>query len=132
MTNYDGKTPETPNNRKEVPSQFRRGWLDELDGRLGLARDIRGRFDEIAADLGGIEALSYARRSLIERALWIEYWLAQQERELADGRLEGFDAGKYVQAVNGLQGVLAKVGLDRVARRVPSMSEFLQRREADR
>lgn len=130
MTNYVVNAPLMANKQKEVPQQFRRNWLDNLDGRLGLARDMRARFDEIAGDLGGAEGLSYARRSLIERALWIEYWLAQQERELADGRAEGFDAGKYVQAVNGLQGVLAKIGLDRVARRVPSLTEYLQRRES--
>jgi hypothetical protein len=123
------ETPKNPQKKRAVPTQFRRGWLDELDGRLGLARDLRGRFDEIAADLGGIEALSYARRSLIERALWVEFWISQQERELVEGR--DIDVGRYTQAVNALQGLFSRIGLDRVARRVPSLSEFLQRREAD-
>jgi hypothetical protein len=119
-----------PMNGKQqaVPAQFSRGWLDSLDGRLGLARDMRARFDAIASDLGGIKELTYARRSLIERVLWLEFWLAKQERELAEGR--DVDMGRYTQGVNSLQGLFLRIGLDRVARRVPSLTEYLQRREA--
>jgi hypothetical protein len=122
------KNPEIPQKQRAVALEFRRGWLDELDGRLGLARDLRARFDEIAADLGGIETLSYARRSLIERALWAEFWISRQERDLAEGR--EIDVGRYTQAVNSLQGLFSRIGLDRVAKRVPSLSEYLKRREA--
>jgi hypothetical protein len=117
-----------PGKQQYIPTKFTRGWLDSLDGRLGLARDMRARFDEIATDLGGIDGLSYARRSLIERALWAEFWLAAQEKDLAQGG--EFDAARWTQACNALLGLYRSIGLDRVAKRVPSLSEYLRQREA--
>lgn len=72
--------------------------------------------------------MSYAQRSLVERALWLEFWLAQQEQELATGR--EFDVSRWTQAANSLQGILAKLGLERRARDVPSLSEFLAAKQA--
>ena len=111
-----------------VPDRFRSGWLEALDGRLSLARDLRERFDAVCSDLGGIDRLSYMQRSLVERSLWLEYWLASQERELAGGK--DFDVGKWVQAANSLQGIYSKLGLQRQARDVPSLAEYLAKREA--
>lgn len=113
---------------QDVPDRFRAGWLDALDGRLSLARDLRQRFDEVCADLGGKDRLSYMQRSLVERGLWLEFWLANQERELAKG--EAFDVGKWVQAANSLQGIYSKLGLQRQAREVPTIREYLKNKEA--
>lgn len=119
-------TPEKGRNTakpEQVPERYRLGWLDALDGRLSLARDLRQRFAEVCSDLGGQDQLSYMQRSLVERGLWLEYWLANQERELAGGN--EFDVGKWVQATNSLQGIYSKLGLERKARNVPSLSEYL-------
>jgi hypothetical protein len=97
-----------------------------LDGRTGIARVMRSRYQEFTDDLGGIDRLSYAQRSLAERALWLEYWLADQERELASGG--DFDVGKWTQACNSLQGILSKLGLTRQARDVPDLGEYLAKR----
>ena len=111
----------------EIPHQYTPGWLDSLDGRYGLAKDMRARFSEVCTDLGGTEALSYMQRSLIERALWLEYWLSRQERELAEGR--SFDVGKWVQAANSLQGIYSRLGLERRAREVPDLQSYLRQRQ---
>jgi len=110
------------------PDRFVVGWLDNLDGRTNLAVELRARYRELTDDLGGADRLSYAQRSLAERALWLEYWLATQERELAAGR--DFDVAKWTQAFNSLQGVFAKLGLERQAREVPSLGEYLRDRAA--
>lgn len=115
---------------EQVPDRFRSGWLTALDGRLSLARELRGRFTELTDDLGGADQLSYQQRSLCERCLWLEFWLAQQERALAAG--EDFDAGKWTQATNALSGLFAKLGLQRKARDVPSLSEYLAKRETEK
>lgn len=110
----------------EPPRQCSPGWLDGLDYRTNLARDLKARFDEVCADLGGVEALSYMQRSLIERALWLEYWLSQQERELAKG-VSSFDVSRWIQAVNSLQGIYSRLGLERrdPGAGLPSMSDCL-------
>ena len=112
----------------EPPAAYAPGWLQSLDGRLGLAKDMRRRFDELTDDLGGADRLSYAQRSLCERALWLEYWLASQERSLASG--DDFDVGKWVQAANSLQGIYSKLGLQRQAQDVPDLQSWIKERGA--
>ena len=111
-----------------VPAKYSTGFLDNLDGRLGVARDLRQRFEMLTGDLGGSDSLSYAQRSLCERALFLEFWLARQEATLANGGK--FEIGPWVQATNSLQGIFAKLGLKRVAKDVPSVTEFLKNYKA--
>jgi len=96
---------------KTPQKKFTTGWRGELDNRTALAQVMRERYLEFTDDLGGADSLTYAKRSLVERVLWLEYWLAQQERALAQG--EEFDVGRWTQAVNALQGILSKLGLER-------------------
>ncbi len=111
------------------PDRFQQGWLDRLDGRYALARDLRDRFQALTDDLGGASNLSYAQRALAEHALWLDHWLHQQERALAEGRMEDFDVGRWTQGLNALSGVLTKLGLKRVPKDVPDLSEWLRKRE---
>lgn len=108
---------------KSPPERFTRGWLDRLDGRYTAAQELKERFAAYTADLGGVEGLSYAQRSLVERFLWLEYWLAHQEKALAVGG--DFDAGKWVQGMNSLMGLAKTLGLERRARDVPDLAEFI-------
>lgn len=111
----------------KVPNKFTLGYLDALDGRSAIAAELRARYAEVCSDLGGSDYLSYLQRSLVERAIWSEYWISQQEIALAKG--EDFDAGKYVQAVNSYTGLAAKLGLTRVPRDVTGLERYL--REVD-
>ena len=113
----------------QPPSQYSPGWLDALDYRTQLARDLRARFDEVCTDLGGADQLSYMQRSLVERALWLEFWLSQQEQALAKG--QEFDVGKWVQAANSLQGIYSRLGLERKQREAPDLQTFLKQRGGD-
>ena len=108
------------------PERFANGWLAELDGRTGIAQAMRERYTVFTDDLGGVERLSYAQRSLVERALWLEFWLASQEKALASG--DDFDVGRWTQAANSLQGILSKLGLQRIAKDVPDLGEYLAAR----
>ena len=108
---------------KTPPKKFNTGWLSELDGRTAIAQVMRERYAAFTNDLGGVDRLSYAQRSLVERALHLEYWLAQQERALIEGA--DFDVGKWTQAANALQGILTKLGLDRQAKDVPNLHDYL-------
>jgi hypothetical protein len=117
----------TGKNAQTIPTSFHHGWLDALDYRTAMAKEMRERFVALTNDLGGVDSLSYAQRSLCERALWLEFWLASQERSLAAG--SEFDAGKWTQACNALQGIFTKLGLRRVPRDVPDLSQWLRERE---
>lgn len=107
----------------ELPKQYSSDWLEKLDGRTTLARTVRSRYDALAADLGGHDALSYQRRSLCKRAVWMEAVIEQQEAALSRG--EDVDLGRLTQSINSLMGVLKTLGLDRVARDVPDLATYL-------
>lgn len=113
---------------KQIPEKYAPGYLAELDGRYAVAQVMRERYRAFTDDLGGADRLSYAKRSLVERALWLEYWLAQQEQSLAKGK--DFDVGKWTQAANSLQGILTKLGLDRQAKDVPNLQDYLKAKQA--
>ncbi|MDT8372222.1 MAG: hypothetical protein RQ783_09595 [Gammaproteobacteria bacterium] len=106
------------------PERFTNGWLNQLDARTTIAQTMRERYRAFTDDLGGNDRLSYAQRSLVERGLWLEYWLASQEQALAAGN--DFDVGKWTQAANSLQGIYAKLGLQRQAKDVPNLADYLK------
>ena len=108
------------------PAKFAQGWISELDGRYAVAQVMRERYRAFTDDLGGADRLSYPQRSLVERALWLEYWLAQQEQSLAKG--QDFDIARWTQAANSLQGILSKLGLERKAKDVPDLQTYLKQR----
>ena len=111
---------------KQIPEKYAPGYLDELDGRLAVAQVMRERYRAFTDDLGGADRLSYAKRSLVERALWLEFWMAQQEEQLARGK--EFDVSRWTAAANSLQGILSKLGLERQAKDVPNLHDYLKQR----
>ena len=111
--------------QQAIPPKFAPGYLDRLDGRTAIAVDMRARWAAMTADLGGEASLSYSQRSLCERALWLEHWLAVQEQALAAGEYEAFDAGRWTQACNALQGILKTLGIERRAKDVTSLSDYI-------
>lgn len=110
------------------PREFQQGWLSQLDNRTALAQTMQDRYRALTNDLGGADRLSYGQRSLCERCLWLEYWLAQQEQRLATD--QDFDIGKWTQATNSLQGILAKLGLERKAKDLPDLQAYLRQKAA--
>jgi hypothetical protein len=113
-----------------IPDKFTAGYLDRLDGRSKVAVDMRARWQAMTADLGGADQLSYAQRSLVERALWLEHWLHIQEQALANGDHVFFDAGKWTQACNALQGILTKLGLERRQKDVTTLASYIAAKAA--
>ena len=72
--------------------------------------------------------MSYVQRSLIERALWLEFWIAAQERTLAAGG--EVDVGRLTQAGNSLLGLFRTIGLERKSRDVTSLSDYIASKAA--
>lgn len=115
--------------RADIPATYEHGWIDGLDGRMNIAKQLRARFDEMCTDLGGADRLSYMQRSLVERSLWLEYWLSQQEQALAKG--SDFDVSRWIQAANSLQGVYSRLGLERKAREAPTLHQYINSKEGN-
>lgn len=109
---------------KEIPATFQRGFMQSLDGRTAIAQELRQRHKTLTDDLGGVEQLSYQQKALVERALWLEFHLQQEEQKLANG--QEFDSGKWTQSCNALQGIFSKLGLERVAKTIPALQQYVK------
>jgi hypothetical protein len=120
--------PEKAKKLTALPDRFAAGYLRALDGRTALAQDMLARWAAITDDLGGEASLSYAQRSLVERALWLEHFLAQQERALAEGRAEEFDPGRWTQGANTLLGLYRQLGIERRAKDVTDLQSYIRQR----
>jgi hypothetical protein len=118
------------NRKYQLPQQPpRKTFIHRLDMRVALNREMMDRYHEVTDDLGGEGNLSYIQRSLIERALWLEYYCSLQERELAAGA-GGFDPAKWTQACSSLQGIYAKIGISRVSKDVTDLATYIKAIEA--
>lgn len=95
----------------ETPSRYSEDFLALMDRRSKVARLLKQRLNELQNDLGGEDNLSYAKRSLIRRAIFIEAQLEKEEAEMAQGN--EVNLGSYFQATNSLLGLFKTLGLDR-------------------
>lgn len=99
---------------QSLPAKFKTGFLAALDKRTDLAKALRANFDEIVADVGGIEDVGHVKASLIERFCWLEAILQTLEHQMATGQIERSEAlGKWIQAVNSLSGLAKVLGVER-------------------
>ena len=106
-----------------IPDRYSPDFAERLDGRTSIAKAILGRIEAIETDLGGADALSHARRSLIRRVVWLEAIVEHSEQRLAGG--EGIDLGGHTQAINTLIGLYRLLGLERRTRKVRTLREVM-------
>ncbi|QGM21430.1 hypothetical protein GJ672_03535 [Spiribacter sp. 2438] len=111
--------------KNELPPRYTHDWIESLDQRTSLARAVRDRLQRLEADMGGGDSLSYQRRSLAKRAIFMEALIEQREAAIARG--EDVDQGQLTQATNTLIGLLKTIGLDRRARDL-TPAEYLRSR----
>ncbi|AEG31545.1 hypothetical protein [Thiomicrospira cyclica] len=109
---------------QRIPIKFTENWLEGLDGRTGVARDLKERYKELTDDLGGFKNLSYQQRALCSRALFIEYNLKKQEEDMALGK--DFDPGVYAQSVNTLIGLFRMLGIERKKQEAITLNDFIE------
>jgi hypothetical protein len=88
----------------------------EGDGNSRWARRYRDLIAAHCQDLGGIDLLSEAQRSLIRRASAIELELEQAEGKLSMG--EAVDLDSFTRAASHLRRLFEVLGLERRARDV--------------
>lgn len=115
-----------PPKRSQIDTTFKPKFWDELDGRTGIAQNIRERYELLKAD-AGVE--SAQRDILCQRAVFMCVCLETMECEaLATGK---FDAGVHTQMSNALLGLLKALGLDRHVKQAGGLSDYIRERQAD-
>jgi hypothetical protein len=113
---YQKKTDRTYESQKpqNLPAKFKTGFLEGLDKRTDLARALRQNYDDIVADIGGVDELSHIKSVLVERFVWLEAIVQQIEHQLTVGEIDRSEAiSRWVQALNTLIGLSKVLGIER-------------------
>jgi hypothetical protein len=98
--------------------------LEGVDGRTTTARRFREIVAQVSADIGGDP--TEAQKQLIARAGTLAIWCEARETELANG--QDFNAAEYATISNALRRLLTDLGLQRQAKEVTSLSQYLYER----
>jgi len=107
----------------EVGSQYNPRFLEELDRRSMVAKQLKERLRLLMTDLGGWRDLSYQEQSLCQRAVHLERLIETKELALAAG--QAIDENKYTNAICALSGLLSKLGMKKRVK-VLSLHDYLQ------
>jgi ABC-type transporter Mla MlaB component len=101
-----------------------------IDERGLWARRTRELVQNIAGDLGGMDALSEAQKQLVRRLAGLSVLCEQLEIELASGeRLDAQALAAYLQTVNSARRLSSTLGLRRIPKDVtPSLEAYLEQR----
>ena len=104
-------------------SDFTPRFWDEADQRLTAVREIKRRYELLRDELGDP---SYQKDLLAQRAIFVSIQLETLEAEAIQGK--EIPIGSYVQMVNCLQGLLAKLGLERQVRVAGGLKAYAEDR----
>lgn len=108
------------NKQSKLPVKYTKGFLSQLDARMGLAKELYAAYDEITEDLGGSDNLSHIKLVLVERFVWLSAILRGIEKQIAEGNKEeaGELLGRWIQGLNSLCGLSKCLGLKRETRKL--------------
>ena len=104
--------------------------LAHVDGRTAIARRYRDVAGSLIADHGGADRLSEARLQLVRRLAGLCVLCESVEARIADGAKD-VDLTAYSQLCNTMSRIATRLGLNRVAKEVPSLQQFLEQRKRE-
>jgi hypothetical protein len=97
----------------------------EGDGNSRWARRYRDLIAAHCQDMGGVDLLSEAQLSLVKRVSTLELECEQAEGKLSMG--QEIDLDLYQRMLNSLRRALETLGIERRAKPVETLSEYLAR-----
>lgn len=119
------KTREQRTKEVSLPEKFVPQFWDAVDGRFGVVKEIRRRYEVLKQDAA---AESYQKDLLCQRAIFLGVQLETLEAvAVAEGK---FDAGIYTQMVNALSGLLSKLGLERQIPKAKNLKAYMKERDS--
>jgi hypothetical protein len=106
-----------------------RSVLPNVDGRTLVARRYHDICSAIVVDQGGADRLSEARLQLIRRFAACACLAEQMESRLVNG--ETVDISEHALLTSSLVRVAQRIGINRVAKIVPALSDYLDAKAAE-
>jgi hypothetical protein len=125
MGNSNSGTSNKPRDLAKVrPSR-----IEDMDQRTNAARLPLARERQVAVDqFGGMENLSPIQASLLRRWVHCEGLLAAMEADAVAG--VEIDTGRYCALVDRLHGIGKTLGLERRAKPVENLQQYMARKAA--
>ncbi len=118
-----GKVGQRSRYKTKLPPTFtfKRSYLERMDRRCQIARDLRDRLTLLVESLGGIENLSYQGQSLCERFVFLETWLEGKEQAFLSG--EPLDESLYLSGLTTFNGLFKRLGIERKTKPVYDLAQ---------
>jgi hypothetical protein len=111
---------------QKPPKVFEQGFLQKLDGRTVAFQALNDSFNELTADLGGVKGLSHIQLCLVERFVFLEYFLKSLEAKIASSPKKSSRLiARWVQSLNCLIGLAKCVGLERRVKTVTNLKDYV-------
>lgn len=107
-----------------VANRFTPKFWEDMDGRYGIAKEVRRRYEQLRDDTGADRSMQ--RDMLCQRATFLAMRLETMECEATEGK--PVDWGVYTQGINTLSGLLKTLGLDRPMRDGDDLAAYLKER----
>lgn len=116
-----------------VPEKYESGFLQKLDGRTESCRLLRNAYDEVISDLGGVEGLSHVQVCLAERFVFLEFILRTLEQRIVESpKKSEAMLSRWIQGLNSIVGLAKTIGLQRRAKKIPSLQKYLKDKKDER
>lgn len=112
-----------------IPERYSADFMERLDKRTVLGRAVLERYQAVMSDLGGDEALTTIKRSLVRRFTWFEVMIEGMECRAAAG--EEIDIGSWTQLTNSWLGIARLLGLERKSRPARSLQDIMAEGPSD-
>jgi hypothetical protein len=99
----------------------------EIDQRGPLVRRLKDLINDHVSDLGGMDNISSSERALVHRASMMVLLTEAIETKFILGNLKikPYELADYVKTVGALRRVLATLGLQRRAKSIPSLKDYI-------
>jgi hypothetical protein len=115
---------------KQLRSRITNGAIVDADGRSSWVRRMRDVIHAHLSDLGGEDAASQAEKSIIRRVATLTVELERMEAVFAEaGGAQPEMLDLYQRAAGNLRRLLEAVGIERRAKPVQSLQEYLASKE---
>jgi len=110
--------------------KFRRALQKAGDGRSKHVRDLRSRYAQLVADLGGEEELSAIERERVERLAHVEHWISRIEQMCREKDVPVPPLDKYLPLLYASVRLGDSLGVKRRTKRVMGLAEYMQARSS--
>lgn len=113
-----------------IPEKYSVGFLQRLDQRTQSFQLLDTAYQQVLADRGGKDTLSHVQVCLIERFVFLEFFLRTLEVKIANAinenkKIPSKTFSRWIYSCNSLKGLATTIGLKRKARQISGLVEYL-------